>query len=244
MLDPNPRRSWYANKKRSGLPRARAIPLLSPDDPLPPVAEARPELGGLLALGGGLSTQRLLAAYRCGVFPWGTQHGLPLWYYPEPRMVLLPENLRISHSLRKILRNSSCTPGFSFTHNRDFPAVIRACAQTPRPGQDGTWISEELIAAYDELHLRGWAHSAETWLDGELVGGLYGLWIGGVFFGESMFSRQSNASKFALAHWVAHLKKHHCGLIDCQVHTPHLASLGAEEISGAQFQYYLRTLIG
>ena len=222
------------------MPLAHTIPLLSADDPLPPVTHARPELGGLLAIGGGLSVARLLGAYRCGVFPWGTQHGLPLWHYPEPRMVLLPQEFRISRSLGKTLRNSR----FVFRHNSDFPGVIRACAQTPRPGQDGTWISEEMIAAYCELHRLGWAHSAETWLDDELVGGLYGLWIGQVFFGESMFSWHNNASKFALAHWVAYLRAEHCGLIDCQMHTAHLASLGAREISGTQFQHLLQTLIG
>ncbi|WP_415036844.1 leucyl/phenylalanyl-tRNA--protein transferase [Azonexus sp.] len=218
---------------------AQRIPLLGPEDPLPPVTHARQDLGGLLALGGGLSVARLLAAYRCGIFPWGTQQGLPVWYYPTPRMVLFPDELRISRSLQKNLRNSP----FEFRHNHNFSAVIDACATQKRPHQDGTWISAELRAAYGELHRQGWAHSAETWLDGELIGGLYGLWIGKVFFGESMFTRQSNASKFAFAHWVAHLRHQHCALIDCQMHTAHLASLGAREISGTQFQHHLRHLI-
>ena len=198
------------------------------------------EPNGLLVLGGDLSPSRLLMAYQHGIFPWYSPGDPILWWSPDPRTVFRTDAVHLSHRFRRALRRSD----WVVRADQAFAEVMHACASTPRPGQDGTWISEEMIAAYCELHRLGWAHSAETWLDDELVGGLYGLWIGRVFFGESMFSWQNNASKFALAHWVAHLRAEHCGLIDCQMHTAHLASLGAREISGTQFQHLLQTLIG
>ncbi|RKT61934.1 leucyl/phenylalanyl-tRNA--protein transferase [Azonexus fungiphilus] len=214
------------------------IPFLGPLDPFPPVATARPELGGLLAVGGALLPDRLLDAYRRGIFPWGTVEGHPLWYSPDPRMVLFPEEFRPSRSLRKILRHGPLTVRF----DGDFAGVIDGCAATPRPGQDGTWITADMREAYLRLHELGWAHSVETWAEGELVGGLYGLAIGRMFYGESMFSRSDNASKFAFAHLVRYLQHHQFGMIDCQMYTDHLASLGAREIPRREFLERLHAL--
>lgn len=214
------------------------IPFLGPLDPFPPVATARPELGGLLAVGGALLPDRLLDAYRRGIFPWGTVEGHPLWYSPDPRMVLFPEEFRPSRSLRKILRHGPLTVRF----DSDFAGVIDGCAATPRPGQDGTWITADMREAYLRLHELGWAHSVETWAEGELVGGLYGLAIGRMFYGESMFSRSDNASKFAFAHLVRYLQHHQFGMIDCQMYTDHLASLGAREIPRREFLERLHAL--
>jgi len=215
------------------------IPYLGPQTPFPPVATASTEQGGLLAVGGGLSAPRLLDAYRRGIFPWGTVEGHPLWYSPDPRMVMFPEEFRLSRSLRRLLRSGPLRVAF----DSDFRGVIAGCAATPRPGQDGTWISAEMMAAYVHLHELGWAHSVETWEDGKLVGGLYGLAIGRMFYGESMFSRRDNASKFAFAHLIRHLRAHDFGMIDCQMHTPHLASLGAREIPRADFLSRLADLV-
>ncbi|MBK7901475.1 MAG: leucyl/phenylalanyl-tRNA--protein transferase [Azonexus sp.] len=215
------------------------IPYLGPLDPFPPVEAAPPDLGGLLALGGDLSPARLLDAYCRGIFPWGTLEGHPLWYSPDPRMVLFPEELRVSRSLLKTLRSGR----YALRFDTDFAAVITACAQTARPGQAGTWIGPEMIDAYSRLHELGWAHSVEAYCEGGLMGGLYGLAIGGMFYGESMFSRRSDASKAAFAFLVHALKDRGIALIDCQMHTDHLASLGARLIPRREFLRRLGVLI-
>ena len=215
------------------------IPCLGPLDPFPPVETAPPDLGGLLALGGDLSPARILDAYCRGIFPWGTLEGSPLWYSPDPRMVLFPEALRISRSLLKTLRSGR----YALRVDTDFASVIAACAQTPRPGQAGTWICPEMIDAYSRLHELGWAHSVEAYCEGGLMGGLYGLAIGGMFYGESMFSRRSDASKAAFAFLVHALKDRGIALIDCQMHTDHLASLGARLIPRSEFLRRLGILI-
>ena len=207
------------------------IPYIAPRSPFPPVELARQEMGGLLALGADLSPERLLDAYRRGIFPWGTHDGIPLWYSPDPRMVLFPEEFRLHRSLRKTLRSGR----FEVRVDTDFPGVIAQCAQTPRPGQDGTWITDEMAAAYCQLHELGWAHSVESYFEGRLVGGLYGLAIGRMFYGESMFSHHTDASKVAFAHLVARLRAGAYGMVDCQMHTRHLASLGAREIPRSAF---------
>lgn len=214
------------------------IPLLGPLDPLPPAEGARADLGGLLAAGGGLAPDRLLAAYRDGIFPWGTLEGQPLWYSPDPRMVLFPAEFRLTRSLRRTLRAGN----YEVRLDCDFAAVIDACAAMPRPGQDGTWITRPMRDAYLRLHELGWAHSVETWMDGELAGGLYGIAIGRMFYGESMFARRRDASKIAFAHLVRYLGEHNFGMIDCQMHTAHLASLGAREIPRSEFLARLREL--
>ena len=216
------------------------IPFLGPLDPFPPVTEARQEMNGLLAVGGLLLPDRLLDAYRRGIFPWGTVEGQALWYSPDPRMVLFPDNFRLSRSLRRLLRSDTLT----ISADRDFPAVIAACAATRRRGQDGTWISDEMMEAYIRLHELGWAHSVEAWEEGELVGGLYGMAIGRMFYGESMFSRRDNASKFAFAYLIRLLRERGFGMIDCQMYTDHLASLGAAEIPRSEFVQRMHTLIG
>lgn len=216
------------------------IPFLGPLDPFPPVTEARQEMNGLLAVGGLLLPDRLLDAYRRGIFPWGTVEGQALWYSTDPRMVLFPDNFRLSRSLRRLLRSDTLT----ISADRDFPAVIAACAATRRRGQDGTWISDEMMEAYIRLHELGWAHSVEAWEEGELVGGLYGMAIGRMFYGESMFSRRDNASKFAFAYLIRLLRERGFGMIDCQMYTDHLASLGAAEIPRSEFLQRMHTLIG
>jgi len=214
------------------------IQLLSPGEPFPPIEQAREDMGGLLAVGGDLGPDRLLDAYRRGIFPWGTIDGLPLWHSPDPRMVLLPEEFRLSRSLRKTLRSGT----FSVRFDTNFAGVIANCAATPRPEQDGTWITPEIAEAYIRLHELGWAHSVETYVEGDLVGGLYGLAIGRMFYGESMFSHRSDASKIAFAHLIALLNQQQFGMIDCQMRTEHLASLGGREIPRADFLTRLQTL--
>ncbi|GAA4462805.1 leucyl/phenylalanyl-tRNA--protein transferase [Nemorincola caseinilytica] len=206
------------------------------DDKLwfPPVENALPD--GLLAAGGDLSADKLLLAYRNGIFPWYNEDEPPLWWCPDPRFVLYPAGLRVSKSMRQVLRSGT----FEFRMNTGFAQVIRHCMQVPRPGQDGTWISPDVAHAYTQLHRLGHAHCAEAWQDGQLVGGLYGVWLGKVFFGESMFSRVSNASKFAFINWVQHLQQHGVQLIDCQVHTAHLQSLGARMIPRKEFVEMVR----
>lgn len=207
--------------------------LLDPNDrdaPFPEVEMAEREPDGLLAVGGDLSVTRLVTAYRRGIFPWFSPGDPILWWSPDPRTVLLPERLRISRSLRKTLRKG----GFEVTMDRGFDAVIHACA-APRPGGDGTWLVPEMIAAYRQLHREGIAHSVEVWRDGELAGGLYGVALGRVFFGESMFTRVSDASKVALVHLCRRLQNWGFELIDCQVLTGHLIRLGAEEIPRREF---------
>jgi leucyl/phenylalanyl-tRNA--protein transferase len=214
------------------------IPWLSEQTPFPPVAQALAYPGGLLAAGADLSSRRLLDAYRHGIFPWFSAGEPILWWSPDPRMVLVPAEFKRSRSLRKTLRNGRHEVRFDTA----FGQVMRACAE-PRTGQAGTWIVEEMIAAYCELHRQGYAHSVETWLDGELVGGLYGMAIGRMFYGESMFSRHPDASKIALARLCTHLQDQGCELIDCQMNTPHLASLGAREIPRSEFLASVRALI-
>jgi leucyl/phenylalanyl-tRNA--protein transferase len=206
--------------------------------PFPPVELALTQPNGLLATGGDLSPERLLEAYRHGIFPWFNEDDPILWWSPNPRMVLFPSEFKISHSLRKVLRNGA----FEMRWDTNFEQVMRSCA-APRKGQAGTWILEEMIAAYCELHRLGYAHSVETWMDGELVGGLYGMAIGKMFYGESMFSRRTNASKIALAHLCKQLEFWDFGMIDCQMNTPHLASLGAHEIPREEFILRLQELI-
>lgn len=214
------------------------IPFLGPNSAFPPVETAREDMGGLLAIGGNLSPDRLLNAYRHGIFPWGTVEGHPLWYSPDPRMVLFPDEFRLSRSLRKTLR----TGRYEVRFDSNFAGVIAGCAETPRLGQDGTWISPDMMAAYIRLHELGWAHSVETYSEGNLIGGLYGLAIGQMFYGESMFSRRSDASKIAFAHLIRHLVTHQFAMIDCQMRTEHLASLGGREIPRPAFLTRLRTL--
>lgn len=200
----------------------------------PPPHTARED--GLLALGGDLSPQRLLLAYRQGIFPWFKRDGLIYWWSPDPRMVLFPERLNISKSMRKLIRDGV----FTLTRDRCFDRVIERCARVRRKGEVGSWIDREFIQAYCALHEMGHAHSYEVWEDGELVGGLYGVDLGPVFCGESMFSLRSNASKYALIHLVGELGQRGVRLIDCQVHSDHLESLGAELIPRADFLGYLK----
>ena len=200
----------------------------------PPLEQALRNPNGLLAAGGDLSPERLVSAYRHGCFPW-FQEGQPiLWWSPDPRMVLPPAELHVSHSLRKLMRQGR----FEVSFDRDFAAVIEACA-SPRSYADGTWITPAMQDAYRELHLRGIAHSVEVWQQGHLVGGLYGLAMGRLFFGESMFSRTDNASKVAFVSLVEQLHACDFVLIDCQMHTQHLASFGAREIPRGEFAGYL-----
>lgn len=213
-------------------------PGMSSPTPFPPVENALTEPNGLLAVGGDLSPQRLLAAYRKGIFPWFNEDDPILWWSPDPRMVLIPAELKISRSLRKTLKKDH----YQICTDRSFTQVMEACAAL-REGQAGTWIHPQMIAAYSALHEMGLAHSVETWIDGELVGGLYGVALGKVFFGESMFSRQPDASKIAFVHLVKQLQYREYGMIDCQVRTSHLASLGAREISRTEFSQKLDALI-
>ncbi|MBS1144132.1 MAG: leucyl/phenylalanyl-tRNA--protein transferase [Proteobacteria bacterium] len=214
------------------------VPFLGPLDRFPPVGMAQDEIGGLLAVGGGLQPDRLLDAYRRGIFPWGTVDGHPLWYSPDPRMVLFPEEFRLTRSLRKTLRAGKFTVRF----DTNFAGVMDACASTPRAGQDGTWITPEMKEAYVRLHELGWAHSVETYAGDVLVGGLYGLAIGRMFYGESMFSHRTDASKVAFAHLVRYLVSNQLGMIDCQMYTDHLASLGGREIPRDAFLTRLTAL--
>jgi leucyl/phenylalanyl-tRNA--protein transferase len=206
------------------------IPWIHAGQPFPPLSRALKEPNGLLAAGGDLSTARLLEAYRSGIFPWFSEGDPILWWSPDPRMVLLPHELKVSRSLAKALRNR----GFELSADRAFRVVMEAC-RAPRAGQPGTWITGQMVDAYCTLHEKGWAHSVETWLDGELVGGLYGVAIGRVFFGESMFTRVRDASKVAFVALVRQLERCQFGLIDCQMKTEHLASLGAREIRRTDF---------
>jgi leucyl/phenylalanyl-tRNA---protein transferase len=214
------------------------IKLLHHDTPFPPVDQALHQPNGLLAAGGDLMPERLLEAYRHGIFPWFSEGDPILWWSPDPRMVLFPSEFKISRSLRKTLLKNN----YEVRVDSAFEQVMRACA-LPRDGQDGTWIQEDIIQAYVRLHHMGLAHSIETWMEGELVGGLYGVSLGRMFYGESMFSRKTDASKIALAHLTAQLKRWHFGMIDCQMNTPHLASMGAREIPRREFIMRLQELI-
>lgn len=211
------------------------MPVFSLDDTLNFPHPALAEEDGLLAVGGDLSPERLLAAYRLGIFPWYNEDEPVMWWSPDPRFVLFPQELRLSKSVRPLLNRNA----FRFTVNTAFPDVIAHCRQIPRTGQDGTWISPEVENAYTLLHLRGYAHSAEVWEDDTLIGGLYGIRLGNIFFGESMFSLRSNASRYAFAKYVQLLAEDGVILIDCQVYTPYLESMGARLIDGKEFRKYL-----
>lgn len=200
----------------------------------PPVSSASPE--GIVAVGGDLSVERLLAAYKSGIFPWFENDSLPLWWSPDPRMVLFPHKLKVSKSMQQILKGNV----FTVTFNKAFERVIFNCSNIKREGQNGTWITAEMIKAYTKLNQEGYAKSVEVWQNDELVGGLYGIDLGHVFCGESMFSKVSNASKAGFITWVRHLQQKNYKLIDCQVYTPHLESLGAELIPRKQFLAYLQ----
>jgi leucyl/phenylalanyl-tRNA--protein transferase len=211
---------------------------LHPDEPFPSVTAALADPNGLLAAGGELSSPRLIDAYRHGIFPWFNPGQPILWWSPDPRMVLFPSELKVSRSLVKVLRNRD----YQVRADTGFRAVMQACAE-PRPEQNGTWISDEMIAAYCALHEQGFAHSVETWIDGELAGGLYGVALGRMFYGESMFTRAADASKIALVHLTRQLERWQFGMIDCQMYTPHLVSLGARAISRADFMHKLAELV-
>lgn len=215
-----------------------SIPWLGTHDPFPPVEQALIEPNGLLAAGGDLSPERLLDAYARGIFPWFNEEDPVLWWSPDPRMVLFPRELHISRSLRRAIRSGP----FSVTLDRAFDAVVAGCA-APRVNQDGTWITGEMMRAYSRLAQLGFAHSVETWEDTELVGGLYGVALGRVFYGESMFSHRSDASKVALAHLVRQLERWNFVLIDCQMATEHLASFGAREIPRIDFMGSVRAAV-
>jgi leucyl/phenylalanyl-tRNA--protein transferase len=212
------------------------IPWLA--DRFPPVDGAMTSPNGLLAAGGDLSAARLLDAYRQGIFPWYNAGEPILWWSPDPRMVLIPSEFKVSSSLGKVLRKHT----HEVTLDRDFGRVVRCCA-APREGAHGTWINPDIMAAYGELHRLNCAHSVEVWADKKLLGGLYGVAIGKMFYGESMFSRASNGSKIALAYLAKQLARWQFGMIDCQMATPHLASLGAREIPRDKFIGHLQQLV-
>jgi leucyl/phenylalanyl-tRNA--protein transferase len=202
----------------------------------PPVHLAEPD--GLLAMGGDLSVNRLLLAYKSGLFPW--YEGEPiLWWCPNPRFVLYPDAFKESKTVKKLLAKNV----FAFTINKEFNRVIQSCQTIKRNGQDGTWITDEVITSYNTMHQLGYAHSAEVWKDDELVGGLYGIKLGQVFFGESMFSKIPHASRVAFHLYVQTLKKENIKLIDCQVHTPYLESMGAKMIERNTFIQLLKEYI-
>jgi len=216
----------------------QSVPWLTAGEVFPPVSKAWAESDpapGLLAAGGSLDVQTLLQAYGQGIFPWFSPGQPILWWSPEPRMVLQTRNFKLQRSLQKTLRRFVLEPGCSVCFDTVFERVINACAQTPRDGQPGTWIVPEMIDAYTNLHRAGHAHSVETWIHGELVGGLYCVNLGNMVFGESMFSHQSDASKIALAGLVAFCRAKGIAMIDCQQNTHHLASLGAAEIPRSNF---------
>lgn len=213
------------------------IHFLSDEISFPPVTEAN--LDGLLAIGGDLQQERLLLAYKQGIFPWFNEDELPMWWCPDPRFVLFPQELRVSKSMKQVLKKEL----FQFRFNTSFRAVITACQHQKRVGQDGTWISDAIIEAYEMLYMAGIAVSAEAWQENKLVGGLYGIRLGKVFFGESMFSQVANASKFAFIQLVERLKTEEVQLIDCQVYTEHLQSLGAKFITREQFLKILERTI-
>ena len=210
--------------------------ILDKDIHFPPVHLAEPD--GLLAIGGDLSPARLLEAYRHGIFPWYEGDHI-LWWCPDPRFVLFPEELKIARSMKPLLNRQA----FRFTTNTAFAEVIHQCKNSHRPGQDGTWITDEVEKAYIKLHELGYAHSAEVWKDGSLAGGLYGIRLGNVFFGESMFSKVSNASRYAFIQYTEQLKQEGVSLIDCQVHTGYLESMGARMIPGKEFDRLLQNLV-
>lgn len=201
----------------------------------PPVEQADEE--GLLVIGGRVTPERVIEAYRKGIFPWYSHDSLPLWWSPDPRFVLFPNELHVSRSMKKFLRKTS----FRFSINTAFEEVISQCAGIDRKNQDGTWITGEMEDVYIKLHKQGYAHSAETWMDNKLVGGMYGIRLGKIFFGESMFSIATNASKFAFINFVQQIEREGVELVDCQVYTEHVESLGGRLIDRED---YLRLLRG
>ncbi len=215
------------------------IAWLSARTPFPPLSAALVEPNGLLAAGGDLSPERLVNAYARGIFPWYSEDQPILWWSPDPRMVLRVGEFRVSRSLRKRVQAGT----YETRIDTAFRDVIIACAHTPRPGQGGTWITPAIVDAYCELHRLGYAHSVESWRDGTLAGGLYGVALGRMFFGESMFARATDASKVALVALVAQLQRLHVPLLDCQQETAHLASFGARPMPRAQFAIALAELI-
>lgn len=215
------------------------IPWLRSTTSFPPISAALTEPNGLLAAGGELCADRLLEAYSQGIFPWYAQGQPVLWWSPDPRMVLFVAEFRVARTLRKVVRQEK----FEIRVDTAFRDVVEACAATPRPGQAGTWITPAVIDAYCELHLRGNAHSVEALHDGRLVGGLYGVSIGRMFFGESMFTHETDASKVTLAHLVAMLKRADFPMVDCQQETAHLSSFGARPISRWEFAERLTPLV-
>ncbi len=213
--------------------------LRGPDDPLPSTARALPrgsDAPGLLAAGGEPTPRRLEEAYSHGIFPWYSEGQPALWWSPDPRMVLLPDEFQLSRSLRKTVRRFAADARCELRIDSAFRRVIQACAGTPRDGQDGTWIVPGMIEAYVAWHELGRAHSFETWIDGELVGGLYGIGLGRMFFGESMFAHRTDASKIAFAALVCFCREHGIATVDCQQHTRHLASMGARELRRPAFE--------
>lgn len=214
------------------------ITWLTDKDEFPPIQQALTEPNGLLAASDRICSSRLLKAYRRGIFPWYSDQQPVLWWSPDPRMVLFPDEFRMPRSLAKRLRRRD----YEIRLDSAFAEVMRECAK-PRSEDAGTWITEEMIAAYSELHRLGHAHSVETWIDGKLAGGLYGVSLGRAFYGESMFARVSDASKIAFAHLVRQLSRWQFGLIDCQMNTAHLARFGAREITRAEFSLKLTELV-
>ena len=223
----------------SGHVPVNVIPWLDSDAPFPPLESALVQPNGLLAAGADLTPARIVDAYRLGIFPWFSEGQPILWWSPDPRMVLYVSEFKSSRSLGKRIRRGD----YEVSVDTAFDAVIEACASAPRGEQNGTWITGEMSRAYRRLHEFGYAHSVEAWRAGELMGGLYGLALGKVFFGESMFARATDASKVCLAHLVALLQHQEVTLIDCQQETRHLASLGARPISRRRFARHLRELI-
>ncbi|MGB7815994.1 MAG: leucyl/phenylalanyl-tRNA--protein transferase [Methylotenera sp.] len=209
------------------------------DCTFPPLTDALTEPNGLIAIGGDLSATRLLSAYKQGIFPWFSEGEPIMWWSPDPRMVLFPEELKISASLKKTLKKNL----FELRFNTAFREVMTACSQASRHGQPGTWITQQMIAAYCELHAQGFAICSESWLDGKLVGGCYGVKIGRMFYGESMFHHATDASKVAFVHLVETLKNQGVGMIDCQMKTPLLTSFGGREIPRDNFMQNLMKLV-
>lgn len=215
------------------------VAALDLDTAFPPLSQALTEPNGLIAIGADLSITRLVSAYQQGIFPWFSDGEPVMWWSPDPRMVLIPNHLKISKSLLRRIKKKD----YEVRFNSAFRNVIEHCALTQRAGQDGTWITEHIINAYCALYKAGFALSAETWIDGQLVGGLYGVKLGNMFYGESMFHHVTDASKIAFVHMVQHLQSIGVQLIDCQMKTSHLISFGAEEMSRDDFINQLKKLI-
>ena len=223
------------------------VPWLGPDDPFPAVERALGAASGapgLLAASADLLPSRLIDAYRRGIFPWYSDGQPVLWWSPDPRMILRPVEFKVSPSLRKTLKRVLREDAWEIRVDHDFAGVMRACAQAPRHGQRGTWITADVVEAYTSLHRTGDAHSIETWFEGERVGGLYGVSFGRMFFGESMFAEVTDASKMALSALIGHLRRHKIEMIDCQQNTSHLASLGGREIARKAFVAHVRASVG